>query len=160
MSHPAEELVLVQKMDELAIDFLDIDGPAIRKLRSQMRQGLNLCNADCYSNCDSNSSYYEHNKIQLANKDHWQIENFPGMGASGHSSDSSTPAFQPNRSYVQIWRRTPRHLTAHCFETRISHWSRQVIQRAHCQVRRARSQRLRETTERNDTKLNSAGSRA
>jgi MoaA/NifB/PqqE/SkfB family radical SAM enzyme len=57
-----------KKMDELAIDFLELDRPLVRRLRECMRNDLEECNAKCYSNCAYDSSYYVRHKLQFAAK--------------------------------------------------------------------------------------------
>ncbi|MCU7853538.1 MAG: radical SAM protein [Candidatus Thiodiazotropha sp. (ex Monitilora ramsayi)] len=55
-----------KKMDEMDINFLELDTNSIKKTRKQMKKNLKICNAKCYSNCAYDSSYYVHNKFQLA----------------------------------------------------------------------------------------------
>lgn len=57
-----------KKMDALQFRFLDLDREAIGLLRQEMKQGLNQCNLDCYSNCAYDYSYYARNKLGLAKR--------------------------------------------------------------------------------------------
>jgi MoaA/NifB/PqqE/SkfB family radical SAM enzyme len=57
-----------KKMDELETSFLELDSAKINELRELLRQDINDCNADCYSNCAYDSSYYVHNKLRLGRK--------------------------------------------------------------------------------------------
>ena len=50
-----------KKMDELDIDFMDLDPDRIRGLRRKFSEDIDTCNVTCYSNCAFNSAHYARN---------------------------------------------------------------------------------------------------
>jgi MoaA/NifB/PqqE/SkfB family radical SAM enzyme len=50
-----------KKMDELDMDFLDLDYRRIKALRRRFRDDIRACNVTCYSNCAFNSAHYARN---------------------------------------------------------------------------------------------------
>lgn len=51
-----------KKMDELDLHFLDLDPKKISKLRFALKEKVQTCNIDCYSNCAYDSFFYTHHK--------------------------------------------------------------------------------------------------
>lgn len=57
-----------KKMDELDIKFQDLNTDKLIILRKTLREKVEKCNIDCYSNCAYDSYYYTHNKLQMLKK--------------------------------------------------------------------------------------------
>ncbi len=57
-----------KKMDELDIDFEDLDIYKLKDLRSVLKEKVQECNIDCYSNCAYDSYFYTHHKLQMLKK--------------------------------------------------------------------------------------------
>jgi MoaA/NifB/PqqE/SkfB family radical SAM enzyme len=57
-----------KKMDELDIKFQDLNTEKLKMLRETLREKVERCNIDCYSNCAYDSYYYTHNKLQMLKK--------------------------------------------------------------------------------------------
>ena len=57
-----------KKMDELDIRFQDLNIEKLKILRETLREKVEKCNIDCYSNCAYDSYYYTHNKLQMLKK--------------------------------------------------------------------------------------------
>jgi MoaA/NifB/PqqE/SkfB family radical SAM enzyme len=57
-----------KKMDEVDLDFLDLDHSRIKGLRRRFRNDIEACNRTCYSNCAFNSAYYARNLHVVAFK--------------------------------------------------------------------------------------------
>lgn len=57
-----------KKMDEIDLDFLDLDPQQIKALRRRFKKDIESCNPTCYSNCAFNSAYYARNLHVVAFK--------------------------------------------------------------------------------------------
>jgi len=57
-----------KKMDKLDMYFLDLEPTNLIKLRSILKEKVETCNIDCYSNCAYDSYFYTHNKGQMLKK--------------------------------------------------------------------------------------------
>ena len=57
-----------KKMDKLDFHFLDLGPTSLSKLRSILREKVETCNIDCYSNCAYDSYFYTHNKGEMLKK--------------------------------------------------------------------------------------------
>lgn len=51
-----------KKMDELEYRFLDLDLDTLKQVRALLKEKVQSCNLDCYSNCAYDSYFYTHNK--------------------------------------------------------------------------------------------------
>lgn len=57
-----------KKMDELEFAFLDLDLEQLGRVRAILKEKVNACNVDCYSNCAFDSYFYTHNKGEMLKK--------------------------------------------------------------------------------------------
>jgi len=57
-----------KKMDKLDIHFLDLDPENLVELRQILKEKVETCNIDCYSNCAYDSYFYTHNKGEMVKK--------------------------------------------------------------------------------------------
>jgi len=57
-----------KKMDKLDFHFLDLGPTSLSKLRSILKEKVETCNIDCYSNCAYDSYFYTHNKGEMLKK--------------------------------------------------------------------------------------------
>lgn len=57
-----------KKMDELDIRFQELNIKKLKTLREILRDKVEKCNIDCYSNCAYDSFYYTHHKFQMLKK--------------------------------------------------------------------------------------------
>lgn len=57
-----------KKMDELDFRFLDLDLEQLKRVRAILKERVQSCNVDCYSNCAYDSYFYTKNKGELLKK--------------------------------------------------------------------------------------------
>jgi MoaA/NifB/PqqE/SkfB family radical SAM enzyme len=57
-----------KKMDELDINFEDLDIYKLKDLRAVLKEKVQECNIDCYSNCAYDSYFYTHHKLKMLKK--------------------------------------------------------------------------------------------
>lgn len=57
-----------KKMDEIDVDFVDINQEKYKELRDLFKENVKKCNVNCYSNCAYDSYYYTHNKLEMMKK--------------------------------------------------------------------------------------------